>query len=194
MEQATHNECCITYHAVQRIKRGEESLVLVKDMARNDAQDTLDTYWDGTFPVNPFRIAEAMGIRTTKMLLDDETSGIIVARPETQATIYIEERDTRQRQQFTCAHELGHYVERSRFQDDLAEGFSFVDKRTNKRDIHEFYADEFAGNLLMPRAKVDELHDKGVTLIKMAGFFGVSVPAMEVRLRRLGIDLIPQAS
>lgn len=168
--------------------------MLVKDMARDDAKDTLATFWDGSFPVDPFKIAEEMGIATKRMFLDDETSGIIVARPETQATIYVEETDTRPRQRFTCAHELGHYVERSKFQADLTKGFSFVDKRTNKRDIHEFYADEFAGNLLMPEDKVRELEAEGLTLIRMAGFFGVSVPAMEVRLQRLGIDLVLSVS
>lgn len=165
--------------------------MLVKDMARDDAKDTLTTFWDGRFPVDPFQIAEEMGIRTQRMFLDDDTSGIIVARPETQATIYIEETDTRPRQRFTCAHELGHYVERSKVQDDLTKGFSFVDKRSNKRDIHEFYADEFAGNLLMPEDKVRELEADGYTLIRMAGYFGVSVPAMKVRLQRLNIDVVP---
>ncbi|OZE41419.1 MULTISPECIES: ImmA/IrrE family metallo-endopeptidase [unclassified Rhodococcus (in: high G+C Gram-positive bacteria)] len=163
--------------------------MLIKDMAKRDAEDVLRTYWnDEGFPVDPFVIAERMGIRAGRMELDDDTSGLIVARLETQSQIWVEIRDTRPRQRFTCAHELGHYVERTQTKSDLSKGFSFVDKRTSKRDAHEFYADEFAGNLLMPEQRVLELEDR-LSLIRMAGYFDVSVPAMEVRLRRLNIDL-----
>jgi Zn-dependent peptidase ImmA (M78 family) len=162
--------------------------LLIKDMAKRDAEDVLRTHWDGTFPVDPFSIAESMGIRAGRMQLDDDTSGLIIARQETQSQIWVEARDTEPRQRFTCAHEIGHFVERSQMQRDLTRGFSFVDKRTSKRDAHEFYADEFAGNLLMPERRVRQL-DGHMSLIRMAAYFDVSVPAMEVRLRRLDIDL-----
>ncbi|MGW0043493.1 ImmA/IrrE family metallo-endopeptidase [Rhodococcus sp. NPDC003348] len=167
--------------------------MLIKDAARDAAEDSLATYWDGSFPVDPFAIAEKMGIRAEMLPLEDGTSGMIVARLKTQPKIYVELTDTPPRQRFTCAHELGHFVERTQTAEDLREGFAFVDKRTSKTDAHEFYANEFAANLLMPRSEVERLADVGSTLIRMAGYFGVSVPAMEVRLRRLGIPLVAPA-
>lgn len=165
------------------------SFVLIKDMAARDARDALAAYWpEGTVPVDPFVIAERMGIRARQMVLDDDTSGILVAQPQTQSQIYVELTDTYPRQRFTVAHELGHFVERTQTQKNLDDGFSFVDKRTSKRDAHEFYADEFAGSLLMPEDEVRWAHQQGFSVIAMAGHFEVSVPAMQTRLRRLKLD------
>ncbi|MBT2266339.1 ImmA/IrrE family metallo-endopeptidase [Rhodococcus erythropolis] len=165
--------------------------MLIKDAARLAAKDALDTHWQNkSFPVDPFEIAERMGIRASLRRLDDDTSGMIIARLRTQPEIFVEETDTYPRQRFTCAHELGHYVERTQTAKDLKEGFAFVDKRTSKTDAHEFYANEFAANLLMPDYEVRRLDEEGSTLIRMAGHFGVSVPAMRVRLGRLGIPQV----
>ncbi|QCQ91728.1 ImmA/IrrE family metallo-endopeptidase [Rhodococcus sp. SGAir0479] len=169
--------------------------MLIKDAAREAAEDALATHWKGQpFPVDPFAIAEKMGIRASLRSLDPDTSGMIIARLRTQPEIFVEASDTWPRQRFTCAHELGHFVERTQSAGDLREGFAFVDRRTSKTDIHEFYANEFAANLLMPADEVRRLEAEGMTLIRMAGHFGVSVPAMEVRLRRLGIALVAPAS
>lgn len=166
--------------------------MLIKDAAKQAAEEALDTYWRGRgCPVDPFEIAEAMGIRASLRFLDPDTSGMIISRLKTQPEIFVEATDTEPRQRFTCAHELGHFVERTRTAHNLREGFAFVDKRTSKTDAHEFYANEFAANLLMPEAEVRRLEQSGSTLIRMAGHFQVSVPAMEVRLRRLGIAMTP---
>ncbi|EOM74645.1 ImmA/IrrE family metallo-endopeptidase [Rhodococcus rhodnii] len=169
--------------------------MLIKEAARRAAEDTLATHWRGReFPVDPFEIAANMGVRASEAPLEDGTSGMVISRLRTQPVIFVEESETRPRKRFTCAHELGHFVERTETLGDLREGFAFVDKRTSKTDAHEFYANEFAANLLMPEDAVRRLEDEGCTLIRMAGYFDVSVPAMEVRLRRLGIRLVPAAS
>ncbi|OZD79255.1 ImmA/IrrE family metallo-endopeptidase [Rhodococcus sp. 05-339-2] len=165
--------------------------MLIKDAARLHAMEALDTYWRGKpFPVDPFAIAESMGIRASARFLEEGTSGMVIAQLRTQPEIYVEASDTLPRQRFTCAHELGHFVERTKSTKNLKEGFAFIDKRTSKTDAHEFYANEFAANLLMPEAEVRRMESRGSTLIRMAGHFAVSVPAMEVRLRRLGIDIV----
>jgi Zn-dependent peptidase ImmA (M78 family) len=105
------------------------------------------------------------------------------------AAIAVEARDAAVRQAFTCAHELGHYVERSERGGDPTQPFAFVDRRTSASDIHEFYANEFAGNLLMPQEEVRrQIEENRLSAIELAGYFGVSLPAMSVRLRRLNLD------
>jgi Zn-dependent peptidase ImmA (M78 family) len=70
--------------------------------------------------------------------------------------IYVNRGDSQQRKLFTVAHELGHYFVHRDFCDE------FVDGQLISRDDQERYAakeleaNEFAGNLIMPEAKVRE--------------------------------------
>ncbi|WP_205878290.1 ImmA/IrrE family metallo-endopeptidase [Mycobacterium camsae] len=80
------------------------------------------------------------------------------------------------------AHELGHFVERSiQGQRD----FAFIDERSTKYDLHEFYADELAGNLLMPADEISNLRKRGFSNLDMAAYFCVSIPALNKRRDRI---------
>lgn len=157
--------------------------MLAKDAAKRDAQATIDNYWSpGFFPVDVEKVALKMGMRIDYTYLKPGVSGMIEARPYGQPVIYVDRDENPARQRFTIAHELGHYVERS----NLGQlDFAFIDERGRKYDIHEFYADEFAGNLLMPESEVDRLRRNGRTPVEMAAHFGVSPQAMNHRLKRL---------
>lgn len=85
---------------------------------------------------------------------------------------------------FTCAHELGHYVERKASHDS---DFSFVERRSAKYDLHEFYADEFAENLLLPETEFRAKWKACKSDILMSSHFGVSTAAIKKRRDRLGI-------
>jgi Zn-dependent peptidase ImmA (M78 family) len=64
--------------------------------------------------------------------------------------------------------------------------FSFVEKREpGQYDLHEFYADEFAGALLMPEQPFMKMLDENVSLIEIAARFGVSLDAARKRRERL---------
>jgi Zn-dependent peptidase ImmA (M78 family) len=90
------------------------------------------------------------------------------------------------RQRFTCAHEIGHYLRRKR---TGARG-RFVDYRDTLAglgtDVEEIYANQFAAALLMPAHlvhkgyKVDERSSED-----LAWELGTSAQAMNVRLRNL---------
>ncbi|MHC9941634.1 ImmA/IrrE family metallo-endopeptidase [Corynebacterium diphtheriae] len=68
------------------------------------------------------------------------------------------------RQRFTLAHEIGHLVEREHLGKDVE--YSFIDYRNNgKCDLHEFYADEFAGSLLMPAREFSKILDKKANVL-----------------------------
>ncbi len=105
--------------------------------------------------------------------------------------IYLNERDSKNRQRFTCAHELGHYVKRSsmgqeEWEDvDLRDAFS-----STGRDPDERYANQFAAALLMPKPavkrEVKRLKDRRLAPA-LAPRFGVSADAMHYRLENLGL-------
>jgi Zn-dependent peptidase ImmA (M78 family) len=158
-------------------------MALVIDSARDDAEATARDYsHPGVFPVDVEAIAARMGIRIEYTYLRDGVSGMIRSRPPNVPVIYVDAAENEARQRFTIAHELGHYVER------INQGhndFAFIDERGRTYDLHEFYADEFAGNLLMPAGEIDRLRARGKTNVEMAAHFGVSPPALNTRLNRL---------
>ncbi|MBH0054491.1 ImmA/IrrE family metallo-endopeptidase [Salinibacterium sp. SWN139] len=156
--------------------------MLVKEAAKQAAVRTLEEYWDGSFPIDPVAIAEAHDIEVQFTPLVAGVSGAILAEPG-EVVIVIDETENYGRQMFTCAHELGHYIERK---DSGDEEFSFVERRTQKYDLHELYADEFAGNLLMPEDEFREQLTASDSVYLAASHFGVSPLAIEKRKERLG--------
>ena len=163
----------------------EEGDVLIKDLAQIDAENVRREYWDGIFPVDPIVIARRMGVIPYLSCLGD-TSGLIVRPANEQAKIYVNRFESKARQRFTYAHEIGHYVERTRNRDDA---YTFRDRRAGKSDTpHEWYADHFAANLLMPQAVFEELVEVyGATCDELVGYFGVSISAVRTRARSLGL-------
>lgn len=163
----------------------EEGDILIKDLAQIDAENVCREYWDGIFPVDSIVIARRMGVIPYLSRLGD-TSGLIVRPTNEQAKIYVNQFESKARQRFTCAHEIGHYVERTRNRDDA---YTFRDRRDGKSDTpHEWYADFFAANLLMPQAVFEELVEVyGATCDELVGYFGVSISAVRTRARLLGL-------
>jgi len=159
--------------------------MLIKDLAQIDAENVRREHWDDTFPVDPIVIARRMGVTPYLSRLGD-TSGLIVRPANEQAKIYINQFESKARQRFTCAHEIGHYVERTRNRDDA---YTFRDRRAGKADTpHEWYADHFAANLLMPQAAFEELMEvHGATRGDLVDYFGVSISAVSTRARLLGL-------
>lgn len=156
--------------------------MLMKDAARRDAEWLLREHWDGTFPVDPVAIAEELGIEVIFGTLREGTSGAIIAEGE-DVQILISEDDPMGRQTFTCAHELGHYQERRRARDPE---YSFEDtRRPGEYDLHEFYADEFAGNLLMPERRFLDVYAHNIDERTLAAYFAVSPTAVRKRIARL---------
>src|SRR3954468_23803397 len=86
--------------------------------AEREANHLLKTAWhrdDHGFavPVDPFRIARRLGIQVFAASLEDDVSGMLVKKPGHDAEIYVNGDDSENRQRFSCAHELGHYILRA---------------------------------------------------------------------------------
>jgi Zn-dependent peptidase ImmA (M78 family) len=161
--------------------------------AERDAVGLLRVAWAPNYPtltapVDPIYIAQGLGLKVYTAILDEGVSGMLVKRPGLDPAIYLNKRDSKNRQRFTCAHELGHYVQRASTDDDAWE---YVDERgpSAGQGTHpdEIYANGFAAALLMPAAAVKHLHRAGFTAAEMAYRLGVSVEAMKIRLDVLGL-------
>jgi Zn-dependent peptidase ImmA (M78 family) len=155
--------------------------------AETAAEQTLVEYWNlgaqTTVPVDPIFIAQQMGIQVWVADLEDGVAGMLVNRPPSEPEIYLRSDDARNRQRFTCAHELGHYVKRQEESD--GDSWAYVDRRDQLSgrgsDVGERYANNFAACLLMPDSELKRLMDH-ITPSKLAMEFGVSTEAMNYRI------------
>lgn len=148
----------------------------------------LDRHWGATIPVDPARIARALGLRVMDVYLDDDVSGALVKEPDTQPSIALNAEHHPNRKRFTLAHEIGHFVKRG----DSSDDYEYIDRRderssTGTRD-EEVYANRFAAALLMPEDSLRTFHRRGWNPNDMAKQFGVSREAMDNRLKNLQLS------
>lgn len=138
-------------------------------------------------PVDPVRIANELGIDVFEAALDPNTSGAIIKRPGEDPQIVLNRNDHANRQRFTCAHEIGHFVQRSDEPDD----YEFVDLRgplaSAGTDSVERYANAFAAALLMPAEEVKTRAKRADSIVELAYEFRVSQDAMTNRLANLKV-------
>lgn len=161
--------------------------------ATREASKLLDQAWASPFgvdiPVDPIHIAQSLGIEVFTADLEPGIAGLLVKRQGQDAAVYLNSRDSRNRQRFTAAHELGHYVRRSTGTD---EAWDYVDRRDELSslgtDVEERFANAFAAQLLMPEHEVRSM-SKRMTPPAMAVKFGVSLEALKNRLTTLRIDV-----
>ncbi|MBK8246841.1 MAG: ImmA/IrrE family metallo-endopeptidase [Gemmatimonadetes bacterium] len=144
-------------------------------------------------PVDVANVTKLLGISLQLADLGEDCSGMLV-RAEGGAVIGVHFAHPPNRQRFTIAHELGHFV--------LHEGGTYVDRGTTLRlrsvasnsgsIVEEREANQFAAALLMPAAwlrrevkmhAIDLGDDESLRLL--CERFGVSNQAMMYRLMNL---------
>ncbi len=139
-------------------------------------------------PVNLARLAKSLGLRVKLGTLPTGKSGSIQLS-EGELLIRLNRDESRQRQRFTLAHEIAHALLHRHVIEDLPAGI--VDNavyRSGASEQIEFEANRLAAEILMPWSAVQErvqelggdISDEDIETL--ATEFGVSVPAMEIRL------------
>lgn len=163
----------------------------VHQAAERDAQQLLDRLGMTDVPVDPIKVARALGIATWTSDLQENVAGVLVRRPGQPAEIYINAADHINRQRFTTAHEVGHFIDRAR-KGDADAPVNFVDYRDDLSaqgtNPAEMYANGFAAALLMPAALVREQWAHDPDAVALAAKFQVSPEAMRHRLRNLELQ------
>lgn len=163
--------------------------------AERDAEELRTRAWKRKgpagirLPVDPFQIAMDLGLRvyTGRGMAADISGMLMKEAGYVDPEILLNAEDSRNRQRFTCAHELGHYIERSKNGDEGV--WKYVDGRDifviDGCDPVEAYANFFAAELLMPRdIVVGWAGDTNAAALAVD--FGVSADAMRFRLGDLG--------
>jgi len=166
------------------------------------ASELLDRAGITNTPVDLNQVLAVAGIKAQAVDLGEDVSGLLAVQNRIGVIAYSENQG-RQRQRFTIAHELGHFLLH------LPEGNQdtvFLDKdfivkyRSNKAYTEtemrqEQEANTFAASVLMPKelifktlARKDMQKLSETDLIEtLAQIFEVSVPAMTFRLSNLSI-------
>lgn len=115
--------------------------------------------------------------------------GSLVIEGRNWFTIYLSPYTTPLRDNFTIAHEIGHYVLHfTPIGDQLAEADLPLVFARYGTGLLERQANRFAAALLMPKAPFQRDHEAmGGDVELLAGRYGVSVPAAEIRCKSLGL-------
>lgn len=162
--------------------------------ATNVARRLLRKYDIDKPPVPVDEIAIAEGLRVVYHDLEDDVSGLLV-RQDKSAVIGVNVKHHENRQRFTIAHELGHYLlhrdEPAVFVDDVLVHFR-SDSPTGGFDPREAEANHFAASLLLPRGFLrEDLHGTAIdvsddTAVRaLARRYQVSAQALTIRLVKL---------
>lgn len=148
------------------------------------AQSLLVRHWDKTIPVDPRQLIDNIeDLQVVSENLPDNISGrISYDFGKNSYIIAVNENHHPNRQRFTIAHELGHYVLGHGSKEDVL-------YRNGESDPDEVEANAFAAEILMPKGVVRHLiFEQDITDIRvLAKKLWVSDDAMYYRLKNLGL-------
>jgi hypothetical protein len=173
----------------------DSTLIKTGAMAMNDAvvvndEDRLQLIaeFKQEAPVRVGLLAQRLGLGVLRSTLQPGISGQIEPSRDFPAgfVIKVNRHEAKQRQRFTIAHEIGHFMlHRDRIGDGIRDTILYRSKLSNQMEAE---ANRFAAGLLMPfeqvRTKLNELglqRDHNAA-IELARVFEVSTDAMEIRL------------
>lgn len=147
-------------------------------------------------PVDPLRVANALGIKVMSAVFSEAGKSGAVAKRGDNFSIYVNANEPPARKRFTIAHEIGHKLLHMQGDAD----FEYVDTldnfRTSEAPIDdgwtaerraEWEANTFAAALLMNEALLREKWQTDKDPNLLAWMFQVSPTAMLVRLAQLGL-------
>jgi Zn-dependent peptidase ImmA (M78 family) len=148
-------------------------------------------------PVRIERIARNLGVEIRSGDLGD-VSGLIVRKGDT-AIIGVNSQQMRQRQRFTIAHELGHFLLHEGLEHHVDHDYRVnfrSDLSSTATNVDEIEANFFAASILMPKQFLDDLDaDAAVAddekVAELAKSFDVSRHAMSLRLVNLYEEYAP---
>lgn len=147
-----------------------------------------------TAPVDLEAIFAELGIRYEEAFMDGASGAIV--RDGDKFAVSVNALESSNRQRFTAAHELAHYLlhrdlmgdgERMhRHVDSLFDGGQPSGDVIFKRE-HEIEANRLAAQIVMPKALIEAKFPDVNDPSALAKEFGVSKAAMEIRMKTLGL-------
>ena len=141
-----------------------------------------------SYPVKVGELASELGLLVVRAPLQPKISGLIQPSAEAPSgyEIRVNKYETAERQRFTVAHEISHYLlHRDDIGNGVVDSIMYRSALTSRKEVE---ANQFAAEIVMPNAMVAREvsrfgggHAPGAAE-ELAAIFRVSVPAMKVRL------------
>ncbi len=159
---------------------------------KDDKKETLNRYRK-EYPVKLATLAREWGIAIKVSGLPLGVSGKI-SKEDGQYIIRVNRFEKRERQRFTIAHEIAHFLLHRKIIDQSNDGITdSILYRSGESLSIEFEANRLAADIIMPLGVIQEKkkeffgeHPVNEEMIEhLAEIFEVSKPAMEVRLSQL---------
>lgn len=134
-------------------------------------------------PIPVLEIAESVGVDVLFADLGVHRDKVAGFCDFENARLYVNERDPMNRQTFTMAHELGHWVLHREFFLRHPDRYPVLPRfqRVTESDVFEKEANVFAANLLVPSRLLNPVRRNNVAML--AHVFMVSRTMMEHRLK-----------
>jgi Zn-dependent peptidase ImmA (M78 family) len=159
-----------------------------QDQIRKKVSDLLRRSGVQRPPVPVEKIAEMLELDVRYSPNADEVSGALI-RKGRELIIGVNSSQHPNRQRFTIAHEIAHFIMHKGWQLHVDEDFCI--NRDGSNNIEEIQANRFAAELLMPVELIEvdvsryPVIDEAVVSV-LAGRYKVSTQAMQIRLTNLG--------
>lgn len=164
-----------------------------RELSRVDAnrRAVLEKYLD-EYPVKLGNIARELGVSIRVASMPTGTSGQIKLE-DGLYVVRVNRNEARERQRFTIAHELAHFLLHRTIIDTSVDGITDnVLYRSGAPEQIEFEANRLAADIVMPMALIrKDLRERfggivtAATIESLANRFEVSKAAMEIRLSTL---------
>lgn len=155
-----------------------------------EALEIAKGYWKSV-PVDVFSLTAELGLGPVFEVLDDDISGMIRRKPDGKYEVVINSGHHPNRQRFTAAHEIGHFIfHRDRLDGGTSDTLAYridghVFPNPNIGPEQERQSNNFASNLLIPDQKLRAAQLAGITdELELAKIFQVSRAAMLIKLGR----------
>jgi len=141
----------------------------------------------GPAPVDLDVLSRDLGLPVLVQPMEDGVAGKLERHAHSPRgfRIVINARDPEARKRFTHAHEIAHFVmHRDLVPDGLVDNALY---RSSLSDEYERQANRYAASILLHAAAVRAAYRESKALAVLAEKFGVSVDAMRIRLKELGL-------
>jgi Zn-dependent peptidase ImmA (M78 family) len=138
-------------------------------------------------PLDVEGVAEALDIDIKKQSLESELSGILRKIPESDKwELLINAKHHPNRQRYTIAHEIGHYLLHRHLQLEFQDRIFFRGADSSKEELQ---ANSFASEVLIPESDFRQMVSEGKNKVdELAQKFGVSTLALRIRAKNLGMS------
>ncbi|AUJ71392.1 ImmA/IrrE family metallo-endopeptidase [Pseudoalteromonas sp. NC201] len=152
-----------------------------------EQKDIISQHHD-SFPVKVGSIAKAFGIQVKRSTLSPGISGEI-KETNGEVIVKINRHDSEERQRFTLAHEIAHFLlHRDKIGDGIVDTMLFRSSLSNSLEAE---ANRLAADIVMPFSLIDsEPLSSNLRFEErveyLANLSKLSIPAMEIRLGKKG--------